>query len=689
MAFSDPAFEARRNALLGTKTTSVSKTNTVSKSKFSDPVFEARRKQVLSTPTPKPPATKKVATVTKPKPNLIQQANTVANQAINSTIKLSKEPIVGKALKVASDVINEGKKIVEQKPVKTALQIYKNITSANLRAIDKTYGISDKAKLLEKVGGETGKILQKTPNLDLGTKGQKFFKATDTETKVVNFISNFPSAIAQGYGQDIEAIYTPKGREKLKQDALNLPKTMSEVQTAIDKKDWQKALELATSNSAITVGLDVAGLIPIGLLGKVKNLVKNRKLAQEVVEETLQEAEKQIAKKELKVVTGTELGFKEEGKKIVDKSPTPKVKPNVVNPPLSDIGDELRRFISEPGSSDITPYTGVEKLVRKSGNIEKLQGENGSFRYLYRDDKGNIVGALQGVSGKGRNVASNIYVSPELRRQGIATKILEQAKRDYKGLEVADTQTEAGKAFFTRAGQAEATTGQVRSLQQQPNNTASVVSKENLASDSIIPQSPSLPQSGGKVKPKEVKVPVKQGQSRVFQRLQQENPEQLKGDLPYDKAVLETEFNKAANRIVKDKQDAFDVAMGRKQVNDIESVATNIEMAERALKDGNNTLYEKLVRKRSIDQTRRGQAIVAEKASIEDNSTARYVKDLISTRLDKLGRKYLSGLKEGSTIKKRATEIIDGKVGQLEIKIKRGKLDTKTALKLLDELACV
>lgn len=204
---------------------------------------------------------------------------------------------------------------------------------------------------------------------------------------------------------------------------------------------------------------------------------------------------------------------------------------------------------------------------------------------------------------------------------------------------------------------------------------------------SPLPQPQSL--GGVKVKPKKVSVPPEKLQSRVFERLQKDHPEQLKGELPYDQAVLKTEFNKAAERIVKDKQKAYEVAMGRQSAGDLESVTTNIELAERALAEGNNTLYEKLVRNRSIAQTRRGQAIVAEKASIEDNSTARYVKDLISARLDNLGKKYLSGLKEGGTIRKHATEIIDRKVEALTVKIQRGKIDVKTAFKLLDELACV
>ena len=77
-----------------------------------------------------------------------------------------------------------------------------------------------KVKALEKIAVPIGKTLQKAPDLNLGTKGKKTFKATDTETKIVNFISNFPSMVARSYGDDIELIFTPKGREILKELTL-------------------------------------------------------------------------------------------------------------------------------------------------------------------------------------------------------------------------------------------------------------------------------------------------------------------------------------------------------------------------------------------------------------------------------------------------------------------------------------
>ena len=80
--------------------------------------------------------------------------------------------------------------------------------------------------------------------------------------------------------------------------------------------------------------------------------------------------------------------------------------------------------------------------------------------------------------------------------------------------------------------------------------------------------------------------------------------------------------------------------------------------------------------------------------SITDNSTSRYVKELIALKLEKLGPKFTANLKENiagrkGSKKKRGTEILNEKVGQLEKKVKSKKIDKKTALDLLEQLKCL
>lgn len=145
-------------------------------------------------------------------------------------------------------------------------------------------------------------------------------------------------------------------------------------------------------------------------------------------------------------------------------------------------------------------------------------------------------------------------------------------------------------------------------------------------------------------KPVQTKVD-KQMQSRVFERLKAENPA-IEGDLGYSPIKLKEDAERAVNLIAKDRQKAFNVAMGKEASNDVTSTAVNIAMAEKALNEGNIPLYTRLIKNRSLEQTRRGQEIVAEKGSVTDNSTSRYVKELIAMRLDKLGNKYLADIKD-------------------------------------------
>lgn len=180
--------------------------------------------------------------------------------------------------------------------------------------------------------------------------------------------------------------------------------------------------------------------------------------------------------------------------------------------------------------------------------------------------------------------------------------------------------------------------------------------------------------------------------SRVFERLKAEHPEVLTGDLKVQKVKLEEDLNRATDLIKKDKQTAFEVAMSAKSSPDILSTDANIVLAEKALQEGNHDLYARLIKKRSLDQTRRGQEISAERGSVTDNSTSRYVKELIAFRLDNVGNGYLSDIKEKITRvsnKTKAVKRVDSEVRALETKIRTKKLDAKTAIALLDHLTCV
>jgi len=188
-------------------------------------------------------------------------------------------------------------------------------------------------------------------------------------------------------------------------------------------------------------------------------------------------------------------------------------------------------------------------------------------------------------------------------------------------------------------------------------------------------------------------IPLDQAQSRVYDRLRAEQPDMLKEDASYSVKNLKEEAAKAVELIATDKQKAFDIAMGSEKSPDVLSTSVNIALSEKALEEGNYTLYNTLVKNRSFEQTRRGQEIVAEKGSITDNSTTRYVKELISAKLSEVGKNYTEGLKESvskkSSAKERGLKKIKDEVKKAKEKISKTKeLDLAEAQSIIDKLTC-
>lgn len=265
-----------------------------------------------------------------------------------------------------------------------------------------------------------------------------------------------------------------------------------------------------------------------------------------------------------------------------------------------------------------------------------------------------------------------------------ATKVVAEVKKEIPATETAPAQPKAMSVKeWTESGMPKAP--------ERP-----VVGSETRAAE--------VSKTGEVVKPIEVvkapelipetqikKVADEQFNSKVYERMKNENPE-LTGDAKYTPISLKEDAARASDLLVKDRQEAFDIAMGKKASPDVTSTSVNIVMAEKALADGNVELFSRLTKKRSLDQTRRGQEIVSEKSSISDNSVSRYVRELIETRLNLLGNSYLGKAVEFATKqspKQKATKIIDSEVAKLTTKINGKKLDVKTALDLLDKLKCV
>lgn len=190
---------------------------------------------------------------------------------------------------------------------------------------------------------------------------------------------------------------------------------------------------------------------------------------------------------------------------------------------------------------------------------------------------------------------------------------------------------------------------------------------------------------------RKAKVAHKKLSSRVYERLQNELSPEFREEVNYKDINLMEDAKKAATLIAKDKNKAYRVALGVDEAPAGQTAtAVNIAMAEKALSDGNHALAAQLIKNRSLAQTRRGQEIVAEKGSISDNSTSRYVKEIVSTKLELLGKRYLEFLDLGkkASTKERAIKAIDNEVAKARKKIKSKEMDIQEAQSIIDKLSC-
>lgn len=240
------------------------------------------------------------------------------------------------------------------------------------------------AKSSEGLGAPIGRALQKIPSPNLGTRGKNTFKATDTEVKIVDFLSNLPSSIANSYGKSLELLSTPDGKKQIKEGAKNLPKTISEVKTHIDNKQWGEAFETAFSNPALSVALDVADFIPLSLVAK-KGLTSARQLLKKTVKEGIEEVEKVAVKPKVSILNT----LKEETKSPIYSSAESFAKEKFGTTSKSLIGqidakkvtarDPIDRKAVDSFKADIQTGKDIEPIVvREEGG--KLVTTDGSHR---------------------------------------------------------------------------------------------------------------------------------------------------------------------------------------------------------------------------------------------------------------------------------------------------------------------
>jgi ribosomal protein S18 acetylase RimI-like enzyme len=96
---------------------------------------------------------------------------------------------------------------------------------------------------------------------------------------------------------------------------------------------------------------------------------------------------------------------------------------------------------------------GEEKLVADDGafksGLSMFPSSKKSYRYVYHDEDQTPIGAMQIATQGPRSkkaVIQNLYVAEANRRQGIASKLLDRARKDFD-VKHSDDLTTSGKAF--------------------------------------------------------------------------------------------------------------------------------------------------------------------------------------------------------------------------------------------------
>lgn len=125
-------------------------------------------------------------------------------------------------------------------------------------------------------------------------------------------------------------------------------------------------------------------------------------------------------------------------------------------PNIGGEGENLLLYLDPVNSDRIKERMGKEVVKNINGSIITTQGAlfgvSGNAvrgkRYLHVNDANEIVAALNVTKVGQKIVVSNIYVRRDYRRQGLATQLIEFAKKEHPSLVVDSSLTQLGAMFF-------------------------------------------------------------------------------------------------------------------------------------------------------------------------------------------------------------------------------------------------
>jgi ribosomal protein S18 acetylase RimI-like enzyme len=94
------------------------------------------------------------------------------------------------------------------------------------------------------------------------------------------------------------------------------------------------------------------------------------------------------------------------------------------------------------------PWIGPESGKLSPDGISVLKSKEGSYRYVYCIN-GKQIACLQVVSTDGKKAhVSNVFTSPEYRRQGIATRLIDRVKLDFQTVTYSEDRSNAGSGWI-------------------------------------------------------------------------------------------------------------------------------------------------------------------------------------------------------------------------------------------------
>lgn len=162
----------------------------------------------------------------------------------------------------------------------------------------------------------------------------------------------------------------------------------------------------------------------------------------------------------------------------------------------------------------------------------------------------------------------------------------------------------------------------------------------------------------------------------------------------YNKLNLEKDAKAAVDFLNTNPEQALRVAMGFEKPPEGQTAnAISIAAAFKAKDEGNVRLWKDLILKTSLRSTRFGQEIVSLRGKFNDDSPENFIKQVIDTRMNKLGKSLVSDAESAigkeKSVKTRAIDKIDREVERLQKRLKKDRSKIQMAQDIIDSLKCI